>query len=78
MPNENFVHLYPPMSQPSHFLIAAKINGALLGHENDEKILRRFAEWQNGYLTLAYDTRRYYHPCWTGLSKANHDDKSSA
>jgi sucrose-phosphate synthase len=46
------------MSQPIPFLLAADIDGTLLGDETGEALLRQFMREQNGYATLAYVTGR--------------------
>ncbi len=45
------------------FLLAADIDGTLLGDETGERLLKKFVE-QSAHLTLAYITGRY---CWSVL-----------
>ena len=44
---------------PAHFLLAADIDGTLLGDEAGETLLKQFAAAQAGRFTLAYVTGRY-------------------
>jgi len=45
-------------SYPSHFLLAADIDGTLLGDETGEALLHQFFEKHNQHFTLAYVTGR--------------------
>jgi len=47
------------MSHISPFLLAADIDGTLLGDETGEAMLHQFIASQNGHVTLAYITGRY-------------------
>jgi hydroxymethylpyrimidine pyrophosphatase-like HAD family hydrolase len=47
------------MLQQTHFLLAADIDGTLLGDETGEALLHQFHEEQAGLFTLAYVTGRY-------------------
>jgi hydroxymethylpyrimidine pyrophosphatase-like HAD family hydrolase len=47
------------MPQTSHFLLAADIDGTLLGDETGEALLHQFIATHAGYVTLAYVTGRY-------------------
>jgi hydroxymethylpyrimidine pyrophosphatase-like HAD family hydrolase len=48
-----------PNSEPTHFLLAADIDGTMLGDETGEALLHQFAAQHAGDFTLAYITGRY-------------------
>ena len=48
-------------SQPAPFLLAADIDGTLLGDKSGETLLHQFIATQDGRITLAYITGRYRH-----------------